>query len=246
MTPLAPELGAQRRFWNDWNTAHREVGVDAVCQRQAAVVSRWLSETGRRDLDILEVGCGTGWLCPQLRRFGQVTATDLSDEVLARAQARLPDVVFVAGDFMTLNFGEAAFDVITTFEVLSHVSDQPAFLSKLAWHLRPGGELMLATQNRPVLERLNRVAPPDPGQVRKWVNSSELETLLSTHFEVLELFSVFPRANRGILRVLNSRTFNRPVRMIFGNQIDQIKEAFGLGWTLMARARRRNVLSAVW
>ena len=240
MSGTVPALDAQRRFWNYWNAAHRETGVDPVCERQADIVTGWLRQARRRDLDLLEVGCGTGWLCPLLTPFGRVTGTDLSDEVLARARERMPDVTFVAGDFMALDFGEARFDAIVTFEVLSHVTDQPAFLSRLARHLRPGGELMLATQNRPVLERLNRVAPPDPGQIRRWVDADELGALLRRDFDVLELFSVFPRSNRGIMRIVHSRTFNLPIRAILGDKVDRMKEAAGLGWTLMARARRRQ------
>ena len=152
---------------------------------------------------------------------------------------RLPDVRFVAGDFMTLDFGRDAFDVVTTLKVLSHVVDQPAFIAKLARHLRPGGHLMLATQNRPVLERYNRISPPKPGQLRRWVDKNELRSLLAKEFETVEIFSITPKANKGLMRIINSRTFNRPVRALVGPRLDRLKEAAGLGWTLMALARKR-------
>jgi 2-polyprenyl-3-methyl-5-hydroxy-6-metoxy-1,4-benzoquinol methylase len=152
---------------------------------------------------------------------------------------RLPDVRFVAGDFMTLDFGRDAFDVVTTLKVLSHMVDQPAFIAKLARHLRPGGHLMLATQNRPVLERYNRISPPKPGQLRRWVDKNELRSLLAKEFETVEIFSITPKANKGLMRIINSRTFNRPVRALVGRRLDRLKEAAGLGWTLMALARKR-------
>jgi 2-polyprenyl-3-methyl-5-hydroxy-6-metoxy-1,4-benzoquinol methylase len=152
---------------------------------------------------------------------------------------RLPDVRFVAGDFMTLDFGRDAFDVVTTLKVLSHMVDQPAFIAKLARHLRPGGHLMLATQNRPVLERYNRISPPKPGQLRRWVDKNELRSLQAKEFETVEIFSITPKANKGLMRIINSRTFNRPVRALVGRRLDRLKEAAGLGWTLMALARKR-------
>ena len=85
-------------------------------------------------MDIIDVGFGAGWFCPQLTHFGRVTGTDLSDEVLARAKRRVPDVNFVPGDFMDLDFGANSFDVIVALEVLSHVADQRAFIRKLAEH----------------------------------------------------------------------------------------------------------------
>ena len=62
---------------------------------------------------------------------------DLADEVIARAQARVPDARFVAGDVMTVDVG-ADFDVVVSLEVLSHVEDQHAFLVRLRDWLRDG------------------------------------------------------------------------------------------------------------
>jgi 2-polyprenyl-3-methyl-5-hydroxy-6-metoxy-1,4-benzoquinol methylase len=138
-------------------SARRSLTVSQRDRRRSSADG--LESLGRTDLSILEVGCGSGWFCPQLMRFGVVTGTDLSDEGLARAQQRAPEATFVAGDFMSLDL-RTDFDVVVTLEVLSHVLDQRAFIGKLASHLRPGGHLMLATQNRFVLQYLNWRPPP--------------------------------------------------------------------------------------
>ena len=254
----ADPISLQQSFWNRWNASNREETIDPVSARQAEVVLAWLGSLGRSDLDILEVGCGAGWFCPDLARFGRVTGTDLSDEVLARAQHRTPDITFVSGDFMHLDFGLGAFDVVVTLEVLSHVADQQAFVRKLASHLRPGGYLMMATQNRFVLQYLNRIGPPAPGQLRRWVDRRELRALLEPEFEVLELFSATPRLARGTMGLIKS-SLHRRGRAVAGQQAekpagttghqagprDQARrwmvaglEAVGLGWTLMALARK--------
>ena len=233
------DLSLQQTFWNRWNASTREVSIHDVSIRQAEVVTGWLQRLGRRDLTILEVGCGAGWLCPQLAPFGQVTATDLSDEVLARARLRSPNVTFVAGDFMQLGFGDRPFDVIVTLEVLSHVVDQAAFVRKLASHLVPNGHLMMATQNRFVLQQFNRIPPPAPGQLRRWVDRHELRALLAQEFDVQELFSITPKADHGPMRWVNSPKLNTPVRALCGQSLERLKERIGLGWTLMAKARKR-------
>ena len=259
MDRVAP-ISLQQSFWNQWNALTREKSVDEVPRRQAEVVCGWLNSLGREDLELMDVGCGAGWLCPMLARFGRVTGTDLSDEVLARAQSRARDVRFVPGDFMSLDFGKNSFDVIVTLEVLSHVTDQRAFLKKLASHLRPGGHLMLATQNRVVLRYLNFIPPPAPGQLRRWVGAPELRCMLDNDFEVLELFSVTPKMGRGlgIKKLIGAMECallgrspgerNRPVQMS-ADQIGAVRprrwltgrlEAVGLGWTLMALARKRG------
>lgn len=173
----------------------------------------WFEDLQRDNLDILDVGCGTGWLEPLISRYGTVTATDLADDVVARARIRNPEVAFVAGDFMKINLPARSFDVVVSLEVLSHVADQAAFLARCAVLLRTGGLLMLATQNRPALQRLNRVPPPMPGQLRPWVDHEELRSLLSVDFEVEELFSVTLKSNRlHPIRVLTSSKVERACR----------------------------------
>jgi 2-polyprenyl-3-methyl-5-hydroxy-6-metoxy-1,4-benzoquinol methylase len=145
--------------------------------------------------------------------FGNVTGTDLANELITRAQARYPKAKFVAGDFMALDFGAKPFDVAVSLEVLSHVADQPAFISKIANMVSPGGYLMLATQNKPVLKRFNHIPPPAPGQLRRWIDKHELRALLQPHFDVLELYAVTPKANRGLMRYVTSRKVNAVLRV---------------------------------
>jgi SAM-dependent methyltransferase len=233
-------LETQRTFWNSWNADHREDGVGEISRRQAEVIVGWLSEQERRNLDILEVGCGTGWFCPQLSRFGRVTATDLSDEVLRRAQARWPGVGFLAGDFATLPLKEGTFDVVVSLEVLSHVADQDAFIARIHRLLKPGGLLLLATQNRSVLSMHCDIAEPRPGQLRNWVDHWQLSALLRPYFSVERLVSVTPIAHHGRRRILTSSRLNALLRPFVGNGWRNFLERRGWGWTLIVRARKRG------
>jgi ubiquinone/menaquinone biosynthesis C-methylase UbiE len=97
-------LPEQVAFWNAWNAEFREHAIDRVSIEQRDLVVQWLQQLGSKNLDILEVGCGAGWCCDRLSEFGTVTGTDLSDEVLKRAATRNPDVKYVAGDFMVMDF----------------------------------------------------------------------------------------------------------------------------------------------
>jgi 2-polyprenyl-3-methyl-5-hydroxy-6-metoxy-1,4-benzoquinol methylase len=190
-------------------------------------------------LDLIDVGCGSGWLCPSLKQFGRVTATDIAHEILARARRRIPDVQFLAGDFMALGIRAESFDAAIAIEVLSHIGNQAAFIAKLARCLRPGGRLILATQNRPVMERLNSVSPPRPGQLRRWVDRKELATLLAPHFLLDRVLLITPNANKGLWRLLGSRTARRFMRSVSGRFLERTVAAAGLGRTLMAMARKR-------
>ncbi|MGQ0531466.1 MAG: class I SAM-dependent methyltransferase, partial [Caulobacteraceae bacterium] len=153
--------------------------------------------------------------------------------------ARIRDVRFIAGDFMTLDFGGKQFDVIVTLEVLSHLADQQAFVARIAGLLRPGGLLILATQNRPVLERYNSVPPAPPVQVRQWVDRDELVSLLVPHFEIQHLRTISATANKGVYRFILSRKSKRVLRALFGRIIEDAFARAGLGWTLITLARKR-------
>jgi 2-polyprenyl-3-methyl-5-hydroxy-6-metoxy-1,4-benzoquinol methylase len=234
-------LETQVRAWNDWNAASREKAQGEVSHRQAALIERWLRDLGRTDLDILDAGCGAGWMCARLEPFGHVTGVDLADEVIERARMRLPKSTFLAGNLLDVPLPDAAFDVIVSLEVLSHVVDQPALVARLAALLRPGGFLMLATQNKPILERWSAVGGPIPGQIRQWVDARRLRELLAAHFEIECLTSVLPVGDQGFVRVVNSTKVNRLLGGVFGNvRVERCKERLLLGHTLMVRARRRS------
>jgi 2-polyprenyl-3-methyl-5-hydroxy-6-metoxy-1,4-benzoquinol methylase len=161
---------------------------------------------------------------------GSVVATDLADEVLERAQRRFPDVRFVSGDVMTVDVG-SGFDVVVSLEVLSHVQSQVLFIRRLHDWLKPHGHLMLATQNRPVLSRFNRIPAPAPGQLRRWVSRRELADLLTTEgFRIDKMFVVSPKADHGIMRIMAKLgRMTRTTRLL---------ERAGFGWTIMVLATR--------
>lgn len=234
------QIDTQRDFWNSWNSIFLGNQRNHISQRQAAVIEGWLDSIGRQDLDILDVGCGTGWMSERVQRFGQVTGIDLSDDVLAAVRARLPSVRLIAGDFVSLTLPPGSADLIVTLEVLSHVADQPAFVAKLASLLRVGGNLMLATQNRPVLERSEDVAPRAEGQIRSWVDRHQLRALLEPHFTIERMVSICPHGHRGLLRLTNSEKLNATVGAIVGRaRLDRLKERLWLGHSLVAWGRRR-------
>ncbi len=237
-------LEDQRAAWNLWNTqTAREKELGEPSRRQAETIERWLETLGRRDLSILDAGCGMGWMSARLLRFGTVLGIDLADEVIERASQRVPGARFEVCNLANAAVESGPFDVVVSLEVLSHVADQRRFVGQLANELRPGGLLMLATQNRPVLERCSSIGGPVPGQIRRWVDAAQLQRLLAPHFVIEELISVHPVADEGIYRFVNSRKLNRLIGVFVGaTRLADFKERrLLLGHTLVVRARRKGV-----
>ena len=230
-----PPIQAQSQFWNDWNASTREKNLADVSEDQSRVTLRWLH--GLSSQRILDVGCGSGWMSERLTPFGKVTATDLADEVLERAQRRFPEIRYVAGDFMALDFEPC--DVIVSFEVLAHVENQRAFIRKLAELLVPGGILILATQNPWVLRRASWVRPTKPGQIRRWRSKRELRELLKHDFRITDMRAITPDGDQGILRIAASVKVNRLFSFLGAPRVKRLKEMLGIGRTIMIRAVRR-------
>jgi demethylmenaquinone methyltransferase/2-methoxy-6-polyprenyl-1,4-benzoquinol methylase len=100
---------------------------------------------------VLDVAAGTGAVSVALANLGaQVTAVDLSPEMLAQARRRglVGDVI--VGDAADLKFADAAFDAVTMSFGLRNVADVPAVLRELRRVTRPGGRLVVCEFSQPV------------------------------------------------------------------------------------------------
>jgi ubiquinone/menaquinone biosynthesis C-methylase UbiE len=99
---------------------------------------------GRRDLHILDAGCGTGGAMQYLERFGRVTGCDLSALALAFGRQRCLSHL-VQSSVTQLPFAAGQFDLVTSFDVLYHraVGDYRQALAEFYRVLKPGGRLFL-------------------------------------------------------------------------------------------------------
>jgi SAM-dependent methyltransferase len=119
-----------RPLWNH-NIAYHQAVLDAAptpCHRA------------------LDVGCGQGFLLPELAdRCSEVVGIDPDETALAGAAHRVADrtnVTLVRGDVMTADLQEAGFDLVAAVASIHHLPLEPA-LGRLATLVRPGGSLAI-------------------------------------------------------------------------------------------------------
>jgi 2-polyprenyl-3-methyl-5-hydroxy-6-metoxy-1,4-benzoquinol methylase len=104
---------------------------------------------------VLDVGCGSGWLCEYFARFGyKATGIDLSSEMIEMAHERLSSVPFgldhetslkarfLVHDIETAPLNET-FDAIICYDSLHHFEDEHAVLKHLSSMMEPGGQLFV-------------------------------------------------------------------------------------------------------
>lgn len=113
----------------------------------APVIAR--AAAGRRNLRILDCGCGTGHNLSLLQPYGTVFGFDLAPGGLARARAR---AIRVARADVTRNpFADNSFDLVVSFDVLQSVGDDRMALRDMARVARPGGAVIFTAAALEVL-----------------------------------------------------------------------------------------------
>jgi arsenite methyltransferase len=108
----------------------------------------------RRDLDILDVGCATGFPLFELANVHgpscRLVGVDLWRPALDRAEAKrrlygLDQVRLVEADAAQLPFADASFDLVTSNLGVNNFADPTAAFAECARVCRPGGRLVLTT-----------------------------------------------------------------------------------------------------
>jgi 2-polyprenyl-6-hydroxyphenyl methylase / 3-demethylubiquinone-9 3-methyltransferase len=160
---------------------------------RAAIDAHWGGDesgfaplTGKSAID---VGCGAGLLAEPLARLGaRVTGVDAAAENIGAARAHAAagglDIDYVAGGIEDM--AGRRFDLVTSMEVIEHVTDPAAFVRGLADALAEGGLMVLSTPNRTPLSHLAMITigegtgaiPKGTHDWGKFLTPEELEQLL--------------------------------------------------------------------
>ena len=193
----AAHFGAQAADWWDpegGSAMLHKLGPARLGYIRSAIDRHWGSDpetlrplAGKRALDI---GCGAGLVAEPLARLGaDMTAIDAAPENIAAASdhAARMDLTIDYRACGVEALDDAPYDLITSLEVIEHVTDPALFLSAIARRLKPGGLLILSTPNRTALSRLMIVTlaeglgriPKGTHDWSRFITPDELEALLA-------------------------------------------------------------------
>jgi SAM-dependent methyltransferase len=135
--------------WQRWDVEGVAEQIDARWQASAFEAAhlaalgdfcaRYLTS---RDVQVLEVGCGTGriyeQLVPRLLPESGYAGIDVSERMLAIARRRLPRARFRRGDGYAIEATDGAVDYVLAFAVVGHLPAVGPFLRELGRVARRG------------------------------------------------------------------------------------------------------------
>lgn len=101
----------------------------------------WMPKPGSK---VLEIGCGYGSMLTTMRERGyRVTGTELSAKAAAFCRSKGLDVVISRVPPVQ----PGSFDIVIARHVIEHVSDPRDFVQTLVTAARPGGVILIETEN---------------------------------------------------------------------------------------------------
>lgn len=93
---------------------------------------------------VLDAGAGTGRLSMKLAKEGaQVTALDISPDMLAQLKRKNPTIEIVEGDVEAMPFKDESFDMVFSSLTLVHLKKIESFLDECYRVLRDGGRAVI-------------------------------------------------------------------------------------------------------
>lgn len=144
---FAPELAAQNDGFNP-ELFERYAAVEAGhfwFVGRNAILTDSMSKYFPDAKNILEIGCGTGFVLANTRRIypeAQLCGSDIFTEGLGYAKQRVPSAQLFQMDACHIPYQDE-FDLIGSFDVLEHIEDDRGALEQLYQACKPGGGLML-------------------------------------------------------------------------------------------------------
>jgi len=167
---------------------------------------------------ILEIGCGTALFTEKVYNSVQanITAIDISGDLLDKARTKLPQVNFMNEDAMHLSFSDNSFDFVYGSSVLHHLEVEKA-LKECFRVLKPGKALVFAEPNMlnpqifiqkniPFIKRIMGDSPDETAFIR-WKLKNVLKNVGFKDIKIFPYDFLHPSVSESLIGIVKSIGF---------------------------------------
>lgn len=164
--------------------------------RRQIIASVLLNLFPSNNIDVLEVGSGTGGNLVMLSEFGHVTAVEKNAWAAQYTQNKFgKDINVLSVDFFELDLAGRQFDLICAFDVLEHLQDDVSALRRMTDMLTKNGRIVLTVPAYQWLwsrhdQNLHHYRRYSRNELVKKINQLPLEIEFISYFN----FLLFPLA----------------------------------------------------
>lgn len=137
---------------------------------------------------VLDLACGEGYGSNLMAELAHsVVGVDVSFESVQHAAAayQKANLTFCQGNAAALNFSDASFDVVVSFETVEHLAEQAEMIQEIRRVLRRDGFLIISSPNRPIYSEAS-------GEHNKFhvkeLDYDEFDVLLKTQFPSVQYY----------------------------------------------------------
>ena len=224
------EIKNQMQFYDElWSNRFR---LNSLQLRRAVAILSYLSKImlKKKELKVLDLGCGDGRFSGFLGEFVDLDAIELSKKAVETARTNHPHVNFIHGSALDYSFKPESYDVVISQEVIEHIEDQQKYINICNEVLKPNGYLILTTPNKRVFDNMH-IGNWSNQPIEKLLTPKTLRNVVSTHFNI-QLYDsiIFNFGDKDYFKIVNHRYVIGVCNKLKINGIrNYILSKFGLG-----------------
>ena len=173
------EMFVKNNYWNSSKPNEEEVLRWEIIKSYLNLINK---EFPHKDMTILDLGCGRGWLTNLMSNYGKITGIEPVEAVVKHAKKLYPDINFLCGtsdNLLNKNTFDK-YDLIVSSEVIEHIKDidKINFIKNISNLTNESGYLILTTPRKEIQEKWLKFM--EPGQpIEDWISEEELEKLVT-------------------------------------------------------------------